>query len=56
VGLGGASYFCKEGGGAGFHAEMRVHRPSGIASVVIANNGSFPVRPFLDAADREFLC
>jgi D-alanyl-D-alanine carboxypeptidase len=50
----GAGYFFKEGGGAGFHAEMRVYRTSGFASVVIANNGSFDVNGFLDATDREF--
>jgi D-alanyl-D-alanine carboxypeptidase len=50
----GAGYFFKEGGGAGFHAEMRVYPSSRIASVAIANNGSFDVKGFLDAADPEF--
>ncbi|HEY7726564.1 MAG TPA: serine hydrolase domain-containing protein [Anaeromyxobacteraceae bacterium] len=48
------SFLFKEGGGAGFHAEMRVYRSAGIATVVIANNGSFDVKAFLDTADREF--
>ena len=47
-------YFFKEGGGAGFHREMRVYPELRIASVVIANNASFNVKRFLNTADREF--
>jgi CubicO group peptidase (beta-lactamase class C family) len=50
-----AGYLFKEGGGAGFHAEMRVYPAAAIASVVIANNGSFDVKGFLDTNDREFM-
>lgn len=49
----GAGYFFKEGGGAGFHSEMRLYPAPRIASVVIANSASFDVKRFLDGADRE---
>jgi D-alanyl-D-alanine carboxypeptidase len=48
-------YFFKEGGGGGFHCEMRVYPTAGIASVVIANNASFDPGGFLKIVDREFL-
>ena len=51
----GAPFFFKEGGGAGFHGEMRIYRGAGIASVAVGNSGSFRVKRFLDSADREFL-
>jgi D-alanyl-D-alanine carboxypeptidase len=44
-------YYFKEGGGGGFHCEMRVYPNHGMASVVIANNASFNAGNFLDAAD-----
>jgi len=49
-----AQYYFKEGGGGGFHCEMRIYPSSGIASVVIANNTSFDVKDFLDSVDKEF--
>jgi CubicO group peptidase (beta-lactamase class C family) len=54
VGRGGAFLF-KEGGGAGFHAEMRLYPAARLGTVLIANSGAFDVKRFLDAADREFL-
>ena len=51
----GVRYFFKEGGGGGFHSEMRVYPDEGIASVVIANNTSFDAKGFLNAVDKEFL-
>jgi CubicO group peptidase (beta-lactamase class C family) len=54
VAPGGAEYLFKEGGGAGFHAEMRLDRSARVGSVAIANSGSFDVKGFLDTADREF--
>jgi D-alanyl-D-alanine carboxypeptidase len=48
-------YFFKEGGGGGFHSEMRIYPAQKIASVVIANNTSFNARKFLNAIDEEFL-
>jgi D-alanyl-D-alanine carboxypeptidase len=50
----GKNFLFKEGGGAGFHSEMRVHSAAKIATAAIANNGSFDVKGFLDGADREF--
>lgn len=50
----GLQYFFKEGGGGGFHSEMRVYPSHGIASVVIANNTSFDAKGFLNTVDREF--
>lgn len=54
VGRGGAFLF-KEGGGAGFHAEMRLYPAARVGTVVIANGGTFDVKRFLDEADRPFL-
>jgi CubicO group peptidase (beta-lactamase class C family) len=51
----GVGYFFKEGGGGGFHSEMRVYPDHRIASIVIANNTSFSARGFLNDVDREFL-
>jgi hypothetical protein len=48
-------YFFKEGGGGGFHSEMRIYPSRGIASVVIANNTSFGVKDLLNTVDGEFL-
>lgn len=45
----------KEGGGAGFHAEMRLYPAARLGTVVIANSSRFDVKAFLDAADAEFL-
>lgn len=50
----GRSFYFKEGGGGGFHVEMRLYRDKGIASVVLANNTTFDVKDFLDTADRYF--
>jgi len=47
-------FFFKEGGGAGYHTEMRIYPASRAASVVIANNTAFAVKAFLDTADAEF--
>ncbi len=51
----GIRYYFKEGGGGGFHSEMRVYPDHLIATVVIANNTSFDAGGFLNAADGEFL-
>jgi D-alanyl-D-alanine carboxypeptidase len=51
----GSRYFFKEGGGGGFHSEMRVYPNEGVASVVIANNTSFGSTEFLNNTDQEFL-
>ena len=47
-------YFFKEGGGGGFHCEMRIYPVSRVASVAIANNTSFDAKGFLNTVDKEF--
>ena len=51
----GIRFFYKEGGGGGFHSEMRIYPAQKIATVVIASNTSFDVKDFLNTADKEFL-
>jgi len=49
----GGSYLFKEGGGAGFHGEMRLRPAAGTAAVVVANSGAFRAREFLDAVEGD---
>ena len=49
------SYFFKEGGGGGFHSEMRIYPTKGIASVVMVNSTEFNSTKFLNRVDRAFL-
>lgn len=51
----GIQYFYKEGGGGGFHSEMRIYPKQRTASVVISNNTSYDVKKFLNIADKEFI-
>ncbi len=44
-------YYFKEGGGAGFHCEMRVYPDRGIASIVMVNRTVFDTKDFLDTQD-----
>jgi CubicO group peptidase (beta-lactamase class C family) len=55
VGERGRECFFKEGGGAGFHGEMRIYPSAGAALVAVANSGAFGVKRFLDRAERAFL-
>jgi D-alanyl-D-alanine carboxypeptidase len=50
----GIEYFFKEGGGGGFHCEMRVYPSQGIATVVVANNTTFDAPGFLSEIDVSF--
>jgi len=52
VGARGGKCFFKEGGGAGFHGEMRIRPSAGVAWVAIADNGSFSAKQLLDRAER----
>jgi D-alanyl-D-alanine carboxypeptidase len=54
VAPGEGGFLFKEGGGAGFHSEMRVYRARGVGSVAIANSGAFRVKRFLERGDRDF--
>lgn len=51
----GEPYLFKEGGGGGFHAEMRIYPERGVGSVVMVNNTEFDSTTFLDRVDRPFL-
>ncbi|MDP2006005.1 MAG: serine hydrolase domain-containing protein [Rubrivivax sp.] len=50
----GVAYLFKEGGGGGFHGEMRIYPTSGIATVVLANSTGFSSTAFLNRVDRTF--
>ena len=51
----GKHYFYKEGGGGGFHGEMRIYKDTGIAAVAVANDATFRAGNFLDRICRDFL-
>lgn len=51
----GLSYFFKEGGGGGFHSEMRLYPMRSIASVVMVNSTEFDSTKFLNRMDGAFL-
>lgn len=48
----GGPYFFKEGGGGGFHCEMRIYPAKAVASVVMANATEFNSREFLHRVDQ----
>ncbi|HMU62632.1 MAG TPA: serine hydrolase domain-containing protein [Gemmatimonadales bacterium] len=52
---GGVGYLFKEGGGGGFHAEMRLYPTRGLASVVMVNSTTFSSTRFLNRMDGAFL-
>jgi CubicO group peptidase (beta-lactamase class C family) len=52
--LEGIQYFYKEGGGAGFHSEMRIYPTIGFASVIMTNKTSFNSRKQLSNLDKMF--
>ena len=49
----GAPFYYKEGGGGGFHGEMRVYPDRGLATVALANNAAFSARRFLSIMDEN---
>jgi hypothetical protein len=51
----GTAYFFKEGGGGGFHSEMRLYQEKGIGSVVMVNCTTFDSRKFLNRFDAAFV-
>ena len=51
----GVVYLFKEGGGGGFHSEMRLYPTRGIGTVVIVNATEFDTRRFLNRLDRWFM-
>ena len=53
--LAGVRYFFKEGGGAGYHCEMRVYPNRQMASVIMVNSTEFNSNRFLSDLDKTFL-
>ncbi|MEJ2656292.1 MAG: serine hydrolase [Desulfobacterales bacterium] len=53
--LKGINYYYKEGGGAGFHSELRIYPEKGLASVIMTNRTSFNSRRSLSELDINFI-
>jgi len=53
--LEGIKYFYKEGGGAGFHCEMRIYPSEGLGSVIMTNRTSLNTKKILGRIDNSFL-
>ena len=53
--LNGSKYFYKEGGGAGFHCEMRIYPDEELASVIIVNKSSLNTKKELSRLDSGFI-
>ena len=51
----GSTYLFKEGGGGGFHSEMRIYPRKGIGSIVLTNSTTFNATSFLNQVDTTFL-
>lgn len=47
-------YFFKEGGGGGFHSEMRIYPEQGIATVIMVNKTKFDSKKVLNHVDKHF--
>ncbi|EMJ90780.1 serine hydrolase domain-containing protein [Leptospira alstonii] len=48
-------YYFKEGGGAGFHSEMRIYPKEKIGTVLIVNNGASNADSLMNTLDNVFL-
>ena len=48
-------FFYKEGGGGGFHCEMRLYPEAQVGTVIMTNATGFDVKWCLNVADRQFL-
>jgi len=53
--LKGIKYFFKEGGGGGYHSEMRIYPAQGIATIIMVNKTRFNSKKYLNKLDKEFL-
>jgi D-alanyl-D-alanine carboxypeptidase len=53
--LNGETYLFKEGGGGGFHTEMRTYPERGIGTVVMVTSTDFDSTGFLNRVDQPFL-
>ena len=49
------TYYFKEGGGAGFHSEMRIYPDINLASVLMVNRTSFNTRKQLSNLDMQVM-
>ncbi len=54
AGLDGERFFFKEGGGGGFHAEMRIYPDRKIATVGMTNETSSKIKGYLNSLDPKF--
>lgn len=52
--LEGAKYFYKEGGGGGYHSEMRIFPDQEIASIIMVNKTNFNSKKYLNILDKNF--
>jgi D-alanyl-D-alanine carboxypeptidase len=52
--LDGTRFYYKEGGGGGFHCEMRLYPSAGIATVLMTNATAVDVTSILNRTDRAF--
>jgi CubicO group peptidase (beta-lactamase class C family) len=52
---GGTAFLFKEGGGGGFHCEMRIYPAKEVASVVMVNSTEFNTTRFLNRIDHVLL-
>ncbi|MBX9765798.1 MAG: beta-lactamase family protein [Bdellovibrionales bacterium] len=50
--INGVKYFYKEGGGMGFHAEIRIYPSSNAGTILLTNSGSFNTRKRLTELDK----
>jgi CubicO group peptidase (beta-lactamase class C family) len=51
----GERYFYKEGGGGGYHSEMRIYPEKRIGSIIMVNKTNFNSKNFLNTLDNELL-
>ncbi|MFX0198129.1 MAG: serine hydrolase domain-containing protein [Candidatus Hodarchaeota archaeon] len=47
-------YFFKEGGGGGYHCEMRIYPDQEIASIIMVNKTNFNSKKYLNILDKNF--
>ncbi len=53
--LEGTKYFFKEGGGGGYHCEMRIYEKKRIASIIMINETSASCKKYLNTLDNAIL-
>jgi hypothetical protein len=51
----GRGFLYKEGGGAGFHSELRLYPDQGAASILVGNASELDVKRVLTQVDALFL-